>query len=35
VKAARPSIHVKAFTMVELDQIAKVAKKPLEECCPS
>ena len=30
VKAARPSIHVKAFTMVELDQIAKVAKKPLE-----
>jgi aminodeoxyfutalosine synthase len=30
VKAARPEIHVKAFTMVELDQIAKVAKKPLE-----
>lgn len=30
VKAARPSIHVKAFTMVELDQIAKVAQKPLE-----
>ena len=30
VKAARPSIHIKAFTMVELDQIAKVAKKPLE-----
>ncbi|MCK6447531.1 MAG: aminofutalosine synthase MqnE [Planctomycetes bacterium] len=30
VKAARPSIHVKAFTMVELDQIARVAKKPLE-----
>jgi len=29
VKAARPSIHIKAFTMVELDQIAKVAKKPL------
>jgi aminodeoxyfutalosine synthase len=29
VKAARPSIHVKAFTMVELDQIARVAKKPL------
>ena len=29
VKAARPAIHVKAFTMVELDQIAKVAKKPL------
>ncbi len=31
VKAARPSIHIKAFTMVELDQIAKVAGKPLEE----
>jgi aminodeoxyfutalosine synthase len=31
VKAARPSIHVKAFTMVELDQIAKTAKKPLSE----
>ena len=31
VKAARPSIHVKAFTMVELDQIAKVARKPLTE----
>jgi len=29
VKAARPSIHVKAFTMVELDQIARVARKPL------
>lgn len=34
VKAARPSIHVKAFTMVELDQIAKVARKPLEEVLP-
>ena len=31
VKAARPSIHVKAFTMVELDQIRRVAKKPLLE----
>jgi len=31
VKAARPSIHIKAFTMVELDQIAKVARKPLRE----
>ena len=30
VKAARPSIHVKAFTMVELDQIRKVSGKPLE-----
>ena len=34
VKAARPGIHVKAFTMVELDQIAKVAGKPLEEVLP-
>ena len=30
VKTARPAIHIKAFTMVELDQIAKVARKPLE-----
>jgi aminodeoxyfutalosine synthase len=30
VKAVRPSIHIKAFTMVELDQIAKVAKKPID-----
>ncbi|MBM3976572.1 MAG: aminofutalosine synthase MqnE [Planctomycetes bacterium] len=34
VKAARPSIHIKAFTMVELDQIAKVAGKPLEQVLP-
>ncbi len=33
-KRARPSIHVKAFTMVELDQIAKKAGKPLEEVLP-
>lgn len=31
VKAARPEIHVKAFTMVELDQIQKAADKPLQE----
>jgi aminodeoxyfutalosine synthase len=31
VKAARPEIHVKAFTMVEIEQIQKVAKKPLPE----
>ncbi len=31
VKAARPSIHIKAFTMVEIEQIQKVAKKPLPE----
>ena len=29
-KAARPEIHVKAFTMVEIDQIVKTAGKPLE-----
>ena len=28
-KSARPSIHVKAFTMVEIDQIVKTAGKPL------
>ena len=30
-QGARPSIHVKAFTMVELDQIRRVAKLSLEE----
>ncbi|RMH02578.1 MAG: aminofutalosine synthase MqnE [Planctomycetota bacterium] len=30
-KAARPDIHVKAFTMVEIDQIVKTAGKPLPE----
>lgn len=30
VKAVRPEIHIKAFTMVELDQIRKAAKKPIE-----
>lgn len=34
VKETRPDIHIKAFTMVELDQIAKKAKKPLEEVLP-
>jgi aminodeoxyfutalosine synthase len=34
VKAARPAIHVKAFTMVEIDQIAKVARKPVAEVLP-
>jgi aminodeoxyfutalosine synthase len=34
VKAARPAIHIKAFTMVELDQIAKKARKPLAEVLP-
>lgn len=28
-KAARPAIHVKAFTMVEIDQIVKSARKPI------
>ncbi len=30
-RAARPGIHVKAFTMVELDQIRKTAGKPLPQ----
>jgi len=31
IKAARPSIHIKGFTMVELDEIMRQAKKPLPE----
>jgi aminodeoxyfutalosine synthase len=31
VKAARPDAHIKAFTMVELLQIQKLAKKPMSE----
>jgi aminodeoxyfutalosine synthase len=34
VKAVRPEIHVKAFTMIELMQIARRAKKPLAEVLP-
>ncbi|MED6334094.1 MAG: aminofutalosine synthase MqnE [Planctomycetota bacterium] len=34
VKAARPGIHIKAFTMVELHEIARVAKKPLAQVLP-
>ena len=34
VKAARPAIHVKAFTMIELMQIARVAKKSVAEVLP-
>ena len=34
VKAARPAIHIKAFTMIELMQIAHRARKPLEEVLP-
>ncbi|MDE0915491.1 MAG: aminofutalosine synthase MqnE [Planctomycetota bacterium] len=34
VKSARPEIHIKAFTMIELMQIARRAKKPLEEVLP-
>lgn len=30
-KAARPDILVKAFTMVEVDQIVKTARKPVED----
>lgn len=31
VKAARPEAHLKAFTMIELAQIQRSAKKPLDE----
>jgi len=34
VKDARPDIHIKAFTMIELMQIAVRAKKPLKEVLP-
>lgn len=31
VQEERPGIHIKAFTAVELDEIARVAKQPLDE----
>lgn len=31
LKAARPEAHIKAFTMVEIDQIVRASKKPAEE----
>ncbi|HVF84583.1 MAG TPA: radical SAM protein, partial [Abditibacteriaceae bacterium] len=31
IKAARPQAHIKAFTMVEIDQIVRAAKKSAEE----
>ena len=31
IRDARPDVHIKAFTMIELAQIQRVAKKPLEE----
>jgi aminodeoxyfutalosine synthase len=34
VKAARPEAQIKAFTMIELAQIARVAKRPLAEILP-
>lgn len=45
VKEIRPDVHLKAFTMIELAQIQRVAKKPMDEmlselkaagldCCP-
>ena len=45
VKEVRPDVHVKAFTMIELAQIQRVARKPMDEmladlkaagldCCP-
>lgn len=32
IREVRPEVHVKAFTAVELVEIARVAKKPLSEC---
>jgi len=34
VKEVRPEVHIKAFTMVELAEISRQAKKPLEEVLP-
>ena len=34
VKAARPDAQIKAFTMIELAQIARAAKRPLAEIMP-
>lgn len=31
IKAARPAAHIKAFTMVEIDQIVRCSKKPADE----
>jgi aminodeoxyfutalosine synthase len=31
IKAARPAAHIKAFTMVEIDQIVRASKKSAEE----
>ena len=31
MKQARPTAHLKAFTMIEIAQIQRIAKKPLEE----
>jgi aminodeoxyfutalosine synthase len=30
IKQARPTIHIKAFTMVEIDEIVRVAQKPFD-----
>lgn len=34
IKEVRPEIHIKGFTMIELMQIARNAKKPLSEVLP-
>ena len=34
VKARRPDAQIKAFTMIELAQIARVARRPIEEVLP-
>lgn len=31
IKEVRPEVHIKAYTMIELVQISKVAKKPIKE----
>jgi aminodeoxyfutalosine synthase len=34
VRELRPEVQIKAFTMIELDQIARVARRPLAEVLP-
>ena len=34
IKDEKPNLHVKGFTMIELDEIARLAGKPIEEVLP-
>lgn len=34
IKQERPEVQIKAFTMIELDQIARVARRPLADILP-